>query len=184
VKREFKISKLDAAKRQLETAIRLYFSNDDPVSIHMLAAAAYNVLHDVTKQRGADPMIIKGHMLEMVKPEYKKMIIEKVNEAENFFKHADRDHEATLDFNPDMTDMRLIDACAQYSKLAGEEPPLFVIYRVWFTLKYPEAFILVDELKKALEANATSIVQMGRSQYFSYMLPLIMRIAGPKGVGG
>jgi hypothetical protein len=32
--KEFKVSKLDAAKRQLETAIRLYFSDGDPVSIH------------------------------------------------------------------------------------------------------------------------------------------------------
>jgi hypothetical protein len=85
---------------------------------------------DVTKQKGAEPMIIKGQMLDYAKPEYRQIIKEKINEAENFFKHADHDHEATLDFNPDMADVLIIDACAQYRKLAGEEPPLFLIYRV------------------------------------------------------
>lgn len=46
------ISKIDAAKRQLETAITLYFQNGDPVSIHTLAAAAYDVLHALCKVRG------------------------------------------------------------------------------------------------------------------------------------
>jgi hypothetical protein len=177
VKREFKVSKLDAAKRQLETTIRLYFSDGDPVSIHTLTAAAYNVLRDVTKQKGAEPMFIKGQMLDYVKPEYHKMIVGKVTEAENFFKHADRDHDATLDFNPDMSELLIIDACAQYKKLAGEEPPLFVIYRVWFTANYPDVFIFADEFKRALQSNAPSIVQMGRAQYFSTMLPLAMRIS-------
>jgi hypothetical protein len=177
VKTEFKVSKLDAAKRQLETVIRLYFSDGDPVSIHTLTAAAYNVLRDVTKQKGADPMIIKGRMLDYVKPEYHQMIKEKVSEAENFFKHADHDHEATLDFNPDMTEMLIIDACAQYKKLSGEEPPLFAIYRAWFTANRPNVFIFPDEFKKALMTNAGSIVQMGRADYFSTALPLVMRIA-------
>lgn len=55
----FKVSKLDAAKRQLETVIRLYFAGRDPVSIHTLTAAAYNIVHDITANRGAEPMIVK-----------------------------------------------------------------------------------------------------------------------------
>jgi len=38
---QIKVSKLDAARRQLETAIRLYFSEADPISIHALMSAAY-----------------------------------------------------------------------------------------------------------------------------------------------
>jgi hypothetical protein len=59
-----------------------------------------------------------------------EMIIVNVNEAENFFKHAHRDHDITLDCNPDLTELLIIDACAQYKKLTSEEPPLFIIYRV------------------------------------------------------
>jgi hypothetical protein len=42
-----RISKLDAAKRQLETAITLYFNSGDWVSIHALAGAAYMIIRDV-----------------------------------------------------------------------------------------------------------------------------------------
>ena len=41
------IAKLDAAKRQLQTAIALFFDDGDPISIHTLACAAYDVIDDV-----------------------------------------------------------------------------------------------------------------------------------------
>jgi hypothetical protein len=39
-----KITKLDAAKRQLATAIRLYFEDRDPVSVHTLVMAAGEII--------------------------------------------------------------------------------------------------------------------------------------------
>lgn len=44
------ISKLDSARRQLETAVRLFFVDGDPVSVHTLAAAAGEVLADLARQ--------------------------------------------------------------------------------------------------------------------------------------
>jgi hypothetical protein len=31
-----------------------------------------------------------------------------------------------------MTELHMVDACAQFRKLTGEEPLLFIVYRVWF----------------------------------------------------
>jgi hypothetical protein len=45
------ITKLDAARRHLATAIRLWFQNEDVVSIHTLAFAAYEVIHVISKKR-------------------------------------------------------------------------------------------------------------------------------------
>jgi hypothetical protein len=42
-----RVTKQDAAKRQLETAIGLWFSEGDEVSTHTLATSALKVLHDV-----------------------------------------------------------------------------------------------------------------------------------------
>jgi hypothetical protein len=46
------VSKFDAARRQLETAIRLYFFQGDPISIHTLASAAAQILQDLSGHRG------------------------------------------------------------------------------------------------------------------------------------
>ena len=52
LKQKLRLTKLDAARRQLETAVRLYFHEGDPVSTHTLAAAAYNVLRALNKRQG------------------------------------------------------------------------------------------------------------------------------------
>lgn len=46
------VTKLNAAGRQLNTAIRLLLGDDDLLSIHTLTAAAYRILRDLQKARG------------------------------------------------------------------------------------------------------------------------------------
>jgi hypothetical protein len=41
-----------AARRQLDTAIQLYFQNDDALSIQTLAVAAFGILRDLNRKRG------------------------------------------------------------------------------------------------------------------------------------
>ena len=58
------VTKLNAAERQLETAILLYFSDKDPVSIHTLCCAAYEVVHALNKRQnspiGPNDLMLKG----------------------------------------------------------------------------------------------------------------------------
>lgn len=169
------ISKLDAARRQLEIAIRLYFQNGDPVSIHTLTAAAYNVICDINNKRGGDSMLIKKKIFEYVKPEFQKEFRDKMNEAENFFKHADRDHDATLTFNPDQSEMLILDACSQYYKLTGENLPLFTVFRGWYMANHPDLFILPEEQARLLSISTPSVLKMGRLDYFNAILPLATR---------
>ena len=82
-----KISKLDAARRELESAIRLYFAHGDPVSIHTLAAAAYAVIDDLVAKRGG-PLGFQDLLLKFVRPEGVEIARQKLKEAQNFFKHA------------------------------------------------------------------------------------------------
>src|SRR5262245_44793158 len=48
------LTKIAAAKRQLDTAIRLYFAHDDELSIHTLVAAAFRILRDLIDKRDTD----------------------------------------------------------------------------------------------------------------------------------
>ena len=169
------ISKLDAAKRQLETAIRIYFYSGDPVSLHTLTAAAYNVVRDLNEKRGGAPMVIKERMFEFVRPECQKELREKINEAENFFKHADRDHSATLEFHPNSTELLIFDACSKYVELSGEFPPLFQILNGWMMITHEEIFNLPDDQKKKLREAAKTFTAAGKVAYFNDMLPLVMK---------
>lgn len=169
------ISKLDAAKRQLETVIRMYFHSGDPVSLHTLTAAAYNVLRDVNQKRGGNPMLIKERMFEFVKPEYEKRLRDKLNEAENFFKHADRDHDAVLEFHPAATEFLILDACSKYVELSGEFPPLFQIFNGWMMITHEEMFTLPDDHKMKLRDAARTFTATGKTTYFNDMLPMVMK---------
>ena len=65
---KLKIDKLDAARRQLRTAIRLWFNNGDPVAIHTLVSAAHEAVHTLFRRAG-----FRGLMFDAphIKEEYR-----------------------------------------------------------------------------------------------------------------
>ena len=131
------VSKIEAAKRQLNTAVTLFFDEGDPVSIHTLSAAAYQVLQDVGKGR-IDFDTLAG--AECVKEEKKKEFRDLLFKARNFFKHADRDPDATLDFDPWQNKVFLYDSVRIYHHLTGKQTVETAFYNLWFMTRYPEYF--------------------------------------------
>src|ERR1700678_497488 len=83
------IKKLEAAQRQLNCAIELWFREMDEVSVHTLAAAAYQITHDIKVRRGIQHDLLYDSAI--VKDEYRSLWINTMKKAQNFFKHADRD---------------------------------------------------------------------------------------------
>ena len=174
LKKSLTISKLDAVKRQLETFVRLYFHSGDPVAIHTLVAAAFSVVCDLNEKRGGGPTL-HDRIFENVKPEHHKLLRDKMNEAQNFFKHADRDHEETLEFNPDSTELMAMDACYKYVELSGEFPPLFQVFNGWMMLTHQEIFTLPEGQAGNLKDLADTFVTTGKAAYFKDMLPTVMK---------
>jgi hypothetical protein len=127
------ISKLDAAKRQLELALNLFFHNGDVVSMHTLVGAAYDILKGLCDAQGADIYALKNK--KFVKPEKYSDYLNIVNKPQNFFKHADTDATAILEFNPSVTEIFLFDAVNTYQGLTGEITPIMLLFRAWFYLK-------------------------------------------------
>jgi hypothetical protein len=175
IEKSINVTKLDAATRQLETAIRLYFHDEDPVSIHTLVGASYNIIRDINRKRGGPPMLIKDDLIELyVKTEYQQAMRKKLNEPENFFKHADRDHAETIEFNPDASEFMILDAVRGYSGITGEWAPLFrVLY--WWVITANES-IIKAEFKEKLAATARAARSIGKTKFFEMMLPAAMRI--------
>ena len=137
--KELQISKLDAALRQLQTAILLYFNSRDPVSTHTLTAAAYNIMRDIRNSRGVSFDMFKDahYVVDQYKDEFKRLL----NKSENFFKHADRDSTHLHRFQIATTELLLIDACDAYIKLTGEEPELIAIFKRWHAVRHPQYYL-------------------------------------------
>ena len=126
------ITKLEAARRQLETALSLYLQEGDPVSIHTLAAAAHEVLTQISRKSESGVPMLYDFVRSHVKEEHRKDFTNTVHKAQNFFKHADRDHNEVLkDYNPGQAEVLLIDSCFAYKRIAKEMPPLLALFYVW-----------------------------------------------------
>lgn len=166
------ISKLDAARRQL--AVRLYFSEADPVSVHTLTSAAYEVLADISKARGG-PQTIEQAMLQWIKPDKVEEAKGRLRAAANFFKHADPDPEAIQLFNPSQTEVRLFDTCETYRSLTAEQVPILAVYRLWFFLG-PGADLVDPTREKTIAKLRQAFPATTRQAFLAEALPIVSTI--------
>jgi hypothetical protein len=131
------LTKVDAARHQLVTAIRMFFAEADPVSIHTLASAAQEILRGLTKARGIPSPSVKD--TDLIPEDKRGIWLKAVNREQNFFKHADRDPDESLVFDPDFVPYVIHDAAAIYSKLTGGTIPReCAAFAMWFILKHPQ----------------------------------------------
>jgi hypothetical protein len=81
------ITKLDAARRQLRTAIELWFAGGDPVSILTLAHASHEIIHRFYRRKGLSSLLYDSHALT---DEQRKRFTLSLKEGANFIKHANQ----------------------------------------------------------------------------------------------
>lgn len=154
-KPELIISKLDAAVRQLNTAIKLYFHFGDPVSIHSLAASSFQIIRDLSDQAGHtksvyDQLIEAGEKLGV-----KDQVINAIRGPQNFFKHANGEPNETLKFSPESTVLLMYEASRMYHQLTGEIPVVQHVHRVWVICNLPEIagdYILETQIREFAKA--------------------------------
>ena len=85
--RSITVTKIEAAQKQLCSAIELWFADADPISIHTLAAASHQIIHDLNrKNKGPELLLDTMFIKDEFRQEYKNFM----KDASNFFKHADR----------------------------------------------------------------------------------------------
>lgn len=131
------VTKFEAASRQLDTAIHLFFSGGDPISIHTLAASAGNVFADLSERKlGHSWRLYLGDSNQLSKNELKKTI----HREWNFFKHADFDPDATLEFDESTTDHVIFVASLDCAELQQKLAHPTQAYQIWYIALYPDKF--------------------------------------------
>jgi hypothetical protein len=160
-----KLSKFDAIRAQLDAAIELYFVSENLVATHTLAAAAYNALKDIAKLEGAEHPFLKNDYIQSLPVKEQRKTIKCLNDPENFFKHADRDPNNTLSFNPELTETLLMDACAYFKSSSEEKPKYYDVFKVWVGNtkdSIPEG----DDMRLLVEAFRDAWKSKGKKEFW------------------
>jgi len=142
------VTKLEAARRQLRTAIRLFFEEKDSVSIQTLAGAVETILADLLAHRGEPhPFRDSDVIREERRAEFKQIL----NRPRNFFKHADSDPEETLEFRAAEVPYLLFECAHLYLKCTGRTLREGWAFLLWFGMNNPDV-IGPGELSTAIDA--------------------------------
>ncbi len=143
---ETKITKLQAAKRQINTGIQMLFRNYDPVAIHTVAMAGFRILRDLAKQKGLEHPIDS-----MIRPGKEKEFWRRGNSFANFFKHADNDPDEVSDgFWEEANDSVLLIAATYYDLLGCQQTEEMQALATWYMALHPD--VLSQDVNPAVQA--------------------------------
>jgi len=163
------VGKLDAARRQLETAALLYFNDLDLVSVHALAAAAYEVVETIAKKRGRSTLIQRS-LLDFLTDDLVKEARKAIRSPQNFFKHADKDPDEQFELDPAFTEYLMLDAMATYAQITGETPVLFNAFSVWFILQKPKGLNFAPDVQETFARAKKKFGAMSRQEFLKRYL--------------
>lgn len=123
-----KIHKIEAAQRQLDTAISLFFSLGDPCAVIALAAASQEILGQYVdgswvknNQNNMFYGMYKGAIERGIQFQNKKEFSQKlVNRTKNSLKHANQEDEQYVSFDEEEMVINLMLAVMNYQIGAGK----------------------------------------------------------------
>jgi hypothetical protein len=175
IKKGIQITKLDAALRQLETAITLWFNSGDSLSIHTLSSAAYQILYDINKHQNGPTMTPDT---DIIKPEKQAEWKRALKAPANFLKHADTDPTDTIFFNSAVNEHILFEATIFYSIITKETRPVLFCFHQWMLINESVWFKRehIDRVKKRVPIDHFRKFEKG--EFFRKMLPNIISTIG------
>jgi hypothetical protein len=144
-----RIGKLEAARRQIEFAIRTHFENRDPFAIHTVTEAAFGILRALAEKQGS--VRIHQEIVNRIQPGKQSEFWWYINRASNFLKHADRDPDAILeDVNEEINDSAIFFAITYYADLSPESISRTMnMFFMWYLCSHPN--LMTEEFRtKAL----------------------------------
>lgn len=122
-----KLHKKEIARRQIETALDLFFAQGDTLSIITLAGAGEEILGKLLERAGKPRMM--DHIIELDKHLTRigrefNVVSEEVNGIRNNLKHAKNPVEDELEVDPEYAVAMLARAVVNYVSLEGSATPL------------------------------------------------------------
>lgn len=123
-----KLTKIDVAEAHIRAAVRNFFEGGHPVPVYTLANAAREIVATIGEQ--IDVETVHQEMAVRLGVPVRDML-RPLSRAANFFKHADRDADKTLDFDEGDAEVVLQLACHDFGRITGGMPIEAQIYEAW-----------------------------------------------------
>jgi hypothetical protein len=190
------ITKIAAAEKQLDTAIRLFFENIDHLSSYTLTNASREITDDLCEKkknellrrelaRVGDPQKVflsfREELRIHVKEEYFGQAMGLVRRMQNFLKHADRDPDAeTDDITVNQLALMIMMAVKNFSLLEERQTPAMVTFFAWYLAANPEDvrddIPMNPQLEKALSGLRETFSDLYSAEAF-YMIYEALKMA-------
>jgi hypothetical protein len=158
---KIRISKLEAARRQLDGAIELWFREADPIVVHAVISGAYQISQDLNAQRGNRDSTLAGWAELHIKPGHAKEALQIMRKPWNFLKHADRDPDDTLEFDPAATAYEILLALHGLMALGVQTSDLQTAFLYWICVNKPN-LVLEGENPFVKVLNSAQLVHLQR----------------------
>jgi hypothetical protein len=140
---QMKVSKIEAACRQLDAAIRMLFAGEDILAVHTVSRAAFRTLHSLTK--AADTKTALEHYI-------RKIGQKQFDYLTNYLKHADRDPNVLIDDSFHIyTEAGIGMAISLYVYHANAITDEMKGYQIWSAMTQPKIFDIPNDLIKLVD---------------------------------
>ncbi len=155
------VDKIDAAARELETAIWLWFNHSDIVSVHTLVDAAFGIILDLFHARKWPPPIPFD---DPAGAESRKLR-NKLREAGTYGKHARKDHDLAYEYSETFIEGYLAAAVSALSRLRQlRKGGVLILFWIWFGSRNPTLVQTVPISTERLDVER--IARMARAEFF------------------
>lgn len=160
-----RITKQQALRHLIHSAVRMIAAGEDPFAIHLIVQSADKILIDLSKKLGK-PLTLEW--TESVKEEFRKPLMIVFRETYNFLKHADTDHGETLHVGSiaETNILQLAVACANYHSLFGEWTDHMKLLFNFAKLVSPEGFVMEAD-RPTFEAVFPKLADMPFQEFFN-----------------
>jgi hypothetical protein len=143
IRNVIRVTRIDAAYRQLRMAIALYFQQADPVCVHALASASREVLR-IINDGSKEPMLRDVHLVPIERRPTsnagKEKFHRKIKEFWAFSKHGSKDPNAAMNFDPNVNNILLLECVFKHEEITGSSFDLGTVFQCYIALGFPGSF--------------------------------------------
>ena len=133
------LTKIQAIERLVDSAIRLLFRYEDPLTIQLVVASAYRALRDLADKKGN--IEIRETEIDFIQPGTEKEYYSALGEIANFLKHADKDPDGVLaPFDEKRNDIDITSCIFYLLALGATLSKERLAFLQWCAIVYPHFF--------------------------------------------